>query len=119
MKGEQCWYVSMGSGQTLADPYLALMRMAFWNNGRPSLQSGIFAAAWVMHHAIEAAPGFVRAPIDIAVLSDEDKKARLLDPEELQEHLTHVAESMDHFRAFEKQLTGEEESTPPLPEPAA
>ena len=98
----------MGSGQSLADPYLALMRMAFWKNGPPSLQSGIFAAAWVMHHAIEAAPGFVRLPIDIAVLSNEEKTARLLVPDELQEHLTHVTESMEHFRAFEKVLTGEE-----------
>jgi hypothetical protein len=57
----------------------------------------------------------VRAPIDIARLSNEDRKARLLDPEELQEHLTHVAESMEHFRAFERQLMGEEPS-PSLPE---
>jgi 20S proteasome alpha/beta subunit len=114
LKGEQCWYVSMGSGQSLADPYLALMRMAFWREGPPTLQSGIFTAAWVMHHAIEAAPGFVRAPIDIAVL--EDGKARLLDPDELQEHHTHVQESMEHFRTFEKIMLGTVDS-PPLPAP--
>jgi 20S proteasome alpha/beta subunit len=116
MKGERCWYVSMGSGQSLADPYLALMRMAFWNDGPPGLQSGIFAAAWVMHHAIEAAPGFVRIPIDIAILSDEDKKARLLERDELEEHLTHVKASMEHFRAFEKILQ-EEADAPALPDP--
>ena len=116
MKGERCWYVSMGSGQNLADPYLALMRMAFWQGGRPGLQTGIFTAAWVMHHAIEAAPGLIRAPIDIAVL--EEGKARLLEPDELQEHLTHVQESMVHFRAFEKTLLGTSD-TPELPKPPA
>jgi len=94
------------------------MRMAFWRDGQPDLEGGIFAAAWVMKHAIEAAPGFVRVPIDIAILSHEDRKARLLEEDELQEHLGHVEASMEHFRGFEKIMRGDD-SPPGLPEPPA
>ena len=116
LKNKRIWYVSMGSGQNLADPYLALMRMAFWRDGPPTLQSGIFASAWVMQHAIEAAPGLIRAPIDIAIISADDRKARLLNQDELDEHLSMVAKSMDHFRAFEERFKNTADA-PDLPEP--
>jgi hypothetical protein len=68
-----------------------------------------------MHHAIEAAPGLIRAPIDIATISDDEHKARFLDEDELQEHLNYVQESMEHFRAFENRVT-ESSEAPALPE---
>jgi 20S proteasome alpha/beta subunit len=114
MKTDKCWYVSMGSGQILADAYLALMRSVFWKTGPPKLETGIFAAAWVMKHAIQAAPGLVREPIDIAVLSAQDRKARILDPDELQEHVDLVAASVEHYSGFEKMLTASE-GAPELP----
>lgn len=66
-KTDQCWYASMGSGQPLADPYLALMRRAVWTSGQPSIEDATFAAYWVMHQAIEAAPGFISKPIDVSI----------------------------------------------------
>src|SRR5690349_3966590 len=35
LKTSNIWYVSMGSGQKIADPFLGLMRQAFWDEGVP------------------------------------------------------------------------------------
>jgi len=40
-KTETMWYCSMGSGQPITDPFLALMREVFWQNGLPSIQDAI------------------------------------------------------------------------------
>ena len=36
-KDSRIWYVSMGSGQHITDPFLALMRDIFWKNSPPTL----------------------------------------------------------------------------------
>ena len=69
MKDDGAWFVSMGSGQAIADPYLAFIRDALWEKGPPDITAGKLAAAWVMKRAISASPGFVAEPIDIATLS--------------------------------------------------
>jgi hypothetical protein len=112
LKEDKCWYVSMGSGQSLADPYLALMRLTFWKNGAPSLVDGVFAAAWVMKHAIEVAHGLIGPPIRIATLTKDS--ARLLSDDELEEHLNLVDESLRHFASFAERLT-KSAGTPELP----
>jgi len=43
-KTTDCWYASMGSGQSLADPYLALMRRSVWQDGQPNIEEATFAA---------------------------------------------------------------------------
>lgn len=121
LKSERLWYASMGSGQSLADPYLRLMRHVFWRNGPPTLQSGKFATMWVMHHAIIAAPGRIAPPIDMAVLemTSAGPVARMLTSEELEEHNQAVLASTEHLREFEEQvliggLQGEPRSIPKI-----
>jgi hypothetical protein len=116
LKEDKCWYVSMGSGQALADPYLALMRLTFWSDGPPNLEDGIFAAAWVMRHAILVSPMYLREPAHIAVLSTSEKKAYLLSEDEMSEHMNVVDASREHFKGFEKKIL-ESENAAPLPEP--
>jgi 20S proteasome alpha/beta subunit len=115
LKNDKCWYVSMGCGQSLADPYLALMRMAFWQHGPPTVDDAVFAATWVMHHAIELSPGFVREPIDIAVLTASNNKARLLPEAEIDEHKNNVEASIEHLRSFRTKLVNQEDALP-IPE---
>jgi hypothetical protein len=62
LKDENIWFASMGSGQAIADPFLGLMRAAFWQNGLPSLQEGIFATVWTIQHCIDLNPGGVKEP---------------------------------------------------------
>jgi hypothetical protein len=116
------WYTSMGSGQILADPYLAFMRRTFWRSGQPNVEEAIFAALWVIYHAIEAAPGLIAHPIDIAVLKKRDGStytAQLLTEAERLEHLNTVKAADDHLIAF-RESPRETPAMPPAPEvPAA
>lgn len=117
LKTDQLWYASMGSGQLLADPYLRLMRHVFWQKGPPSLQSGKFAAMWVLRHAIQAAPGGIAEPIDMAVLEMKsgEPSARMLSPDELREHRESVDSATEHFRDFENKLGGDPTADIPKP----
>lgn len=113
-------YVSMGSGQSLADPYLALLRRCVWTAGAPTVAEATFAAYWVMHQAIEAAPGGIGEPIDIAVVRKKNAssyEAVFLTEAEIEEHKNR-AQSANVQLA--QALKGETAQAPPAPpEPPA
>src|SRR5262249_21010941 len=58
-------FVSIGSGQIIADPFLAFIRRLFWKDEPPSIEQGVFAAVWAIQHAIETNAGGVGPPIQI------------------------------------------------------
>jgi 20S proteasome alpha/beta subunit len=108
MKSANTWYVSMGSGQSLADPYLGFIRHVLWKDGPPDVRQGLFAASWVMQQSLLVAPGYIGPPIDIAVL--QNNKAKILSKDEVEEHLERVAAANEHFRQF-----FDKEEAPPVP----
>lgn len=115
LKTPDMWYVSMGSGQTITDPFLGFIRSVFWTDGKlPSCQDGIFATVWAIQHAIEVNPGGINGPIRIATLTLNEKKelqARLLDHSEMEEHQENVKGAKGHLRKYR-------EATPtPIPDP--
>src|ERR1019366_7777330 len=65
---ENLRFISLGSGQPLADPFLAFLRRIFWRDKPPSLNDGVFAATWTLHHAIEMHPGGVDHPVQVMTL---------------------------------------------------
>jgi len=75
---------AVGSGEPIADPFLAFIRRLFWPANLPTTQQGVFAALWAVRHAIQTSPGGVAEPIQVAVL--KDGKAKEVPREELQEH---------------------------------
>jgi hypothetical protein len=87
----------------------------FWNDGPPSLQDGIFAATWVMDHAIAINPGGVNAPLRIAVLehTGQGYKARLLSDEEIAPHRENVKGAKDYLRGYKDRHNPE--AAPDLP----
>jgi 20S proteasome alpha/beta subunit len=121
-KTDECWYVSMGSGQTLADPYLALMRRSVWVDGQPSVEDATFAAYWVMQMAIAAAPGFIQEPIDVAVLRKNargDWEAKMVTE---QERSLHQNRADDANKQLKQALLGQlapPTEAPPMPVPPA
>ena len=97
-------FVSIGSGQATADPFLAFLRSLFWPHREPLLADGIFAALWTLRHAIAHTPGGLAHPIDIAVLEKQGAtwSARMLTSEELQEHEQNIhaaEEALINFKA--------------------
>jgi len=105
MKTDHLWYVSMGSGQTLVDPFLGFIRKVFWRDGMPSLKEGIFATIWALQHAIELNPGGINGPIDVAILEyvNEPKiAARFLTDQEIEEHTNNINDLENRITEFWK-----------------
>jgi hypothetical protein len=117
LKNEKIWYCSMGSAQQITDPFLALMREVFWNDGPPNTQEGIFVVTWALDHAVKVNPGGVNAPIRIAVLLTGKKgpEPSLLTEEELSSHRQNVEEAKIHLRDYAKKFRPE--AAPDLPKP--
>ena len=109
-KTEDLWYVSMGSGQTICDPFLGLQRRVFWKDDKPpSLSNGIFATVWALQHAIDVNPGGIKDPIQVAVLKkgENGAVARILEEKELVEHRTNISGLEDYIGKYLKLLSGD------------
>ena len=103
VKTKDNWYVSMGSGQRVADPLLGFVRRAFWGNNPPNRQEGIFAVTMVLKLGCSMAPGGVAEPIRIATLSLSRKgrpTALMLDKEDLLEHEDNAEAALTYFGKF-------------------
>lgn len=119
-KTEQLWFCSMGSAQPITDPFLALMREVFWQEGLPSVNDGVFAVAWTLEHAIAVNPGGVNAPVRLAVVehgNDGAAHARMLDEAELYEHSQNIEEAKNLLREFRgKHLAMDQGDVPDIPQ---
>ncbi len=102
VKDKDSWYVSMGSGQAVADPLLGFVREAFWGNKPPRLREAIFSVAFVLLLACEMVPQGVRPPIQMVVLERARKnmEARYLGEVELGEHHDHFVRFMAYVNEF-------------------
>ena len=105
---DDIWYVSVGSGQPIVDPFLAFLRSVFWKNTTPNLHGGIFIALWALLHACEVNPGGINEPITISVLvrKQDGFIARLLSENELDQHRNIVKGAIDHMASFRDILLG-------------
>lgn len=126
-KTDEQWFASMGSGQALTDPLLAMLRRVFFNHAKPKISEGIFAVTWALQHAIELNPGGINEPMQVGVLeaggTGSKMMARMLTPEELLEHTSNVEGVEHHIAEYRQILSGRATNgkpvTDPPPPPAA
>jgi 20S proteasome alpha/beta subunit len=86
-------FVSLGSGQPIADPFLALLKRLLWIGTKPSMAEGRLAAVWAIDHVRLTNPGGVGGPIQLAVLAPSEGKqptVTTLTEHDIQEHLEQV-----------------------------
>jgi hypothetical protein len=116
IKKDRLHFVAMGSGQVLADPFLAFVSRVLWGGNPPNVQMGAFGLYWVLSHTIQYAPGGVGKPIKIAILKKEKGEwfARSMEGDELQEPEQHVAEVEKMIAEYPKAVV-EGAKPPPLP----
>lgn len=112
----------MGSGMSITDPFLALMREIFWNNEQPTLQDGIFGVTWTIQHACDVNAGGIKEPVRIAVLERRREaqgkfRARILDDADLQEHQSNIAEAKRVLREFKESQKPDNKTTLDVPKP--
>jgi 20S proteasome alpha/beta subunit len=82
-------FVALGSGQTIADPFLAFIRRTLWKPGiKPNLAQGRFAAAWTIKHVRDTNPGGVGGRTQLAVLTQDPTKTvvEILSDAHLEQH---------------------------------
>ena len=113
-------FVAIGSGRSIADPFLAFLRRVFWKDSLPSLKEGNFAATWTLQHAIQTAPGGIAPPISVANLQmiKGQPSAALLPDIERKEHDEAIGAAEDLLRMFrsEQAPRSSEPSPPAVPE---
>lgn len=104
MASEKLPFVTLGSGQPIADPFLAFLARLLWPNHQPTLAEGRLAAAWTIDHVRRTNPGGVGGETCMAIL--EEKRGELpqiieVQPQELLEHQQRI-ESAE--KAIQKEL---------------
>lgn len=106
LKGGKIYFVSMGSGQTLAEPFMSFVDRTFWNSSIPDVKSAVFGVHWALSHTIRCAPGGVGDPICIATLTKSKGSwtAELLSDEILQEQAVHMAEIEKRISSYKEDL---------------
>ncbi|MDE0671456.1 MAG: hypothetical protein OXH72_06925 [Caldilineaceae bacterium] len=110
-------FTAAGSGDKVAGPLLALVRHAFWADSQPSVTDGVFAAAFVLNLATRIVPRGVGGPVQLGIMqwsdassrgqlvqnaasSDSNFTVRLLDSEEIKEHIGVADGAIDHLSQY-------------------
>ena len=105
LKNKKTWFVSIGSGQPIADPFLGLMKKVFFEKkSNPTVKDGIFIVTWALQHCIELNPGGINGPEQIGVLSKNKETGnyigQILEEAELAEHTSNVKDVEDYLGEY-------------------
>lgn len=114
-------FVCIGSGQLLADPFLAFLKAVFWEQGKlPPLADAEFATVWTIRQAIDFAPSGLSDPVQVYRLESQGSNwvARKLAEEELQEHFQAIDEATQKLKDFRSALQSGSQTTAPPPAPS-
>lgn len=113
-------FVSIGSGQSIADPFLAFLRRIYWNDRLPTIDEGIFTTVWTLRHAIETNPGGVGDPKQIVTFTREGDnvwRAKELPEEKIDESLQSIESVEQRLAVLPRQQINSTMTTTPPPEP--
>ncbi len=118
LKDGKIRFVAMGSGQMLAEPFVAFVHRVLWGEAAPNVQTALFGVYWALSHTIRIAPGGVGWPIKLATLRRVKGiwKAELVDDGILQEQAQYISEIEGRIGEYPRGLFDlAEVSLPPTP----
>ncbi len=119
IKEGNLFYVSIGSGQLLADPFLAFVNRVLWKNTMPTVDQAKFGIYWALDHTIRLAPIGVGGPIRLATLSKVQGNWTAAEIEDTQEASEYVTELEAHIMIFaNRPLVANASGPPPVPAPS-
>lgn len=100
IKGKEFCFASMGSGQIYADPLMAFLRKAFWDNYQelPTVTFAKLLIYWVLQEIIQINSGGIGGDIHLAVLKNEGNKPYA--HEFSQEELAETKECVDDILKY-------------------
>ena len=114
-------FITIGSGSTIADPFLSFIKLLYWPNALPTIGDGVFATVWTLQHTIRTNRGGVGPPISLAILQKNTKgiwSVTHKQEEELGEDLGMV-ETMENKMRQLRENPFEGEPAPAIPGDAA
>lgn len=102
-------FVALGSGQPIADPFLAFLRRVFWPTTAPTLAEGRLIAVWTIEHVAQTNPGGVGGPVQLATLTLASGAATVTmeTPEAIEEHKQKVESAEKAMLAHVRGLTAD------------
>lgn len=116
-------FIAMGSGQAIADPFLAFLKRLLWSSSPPTLPEARLAAAWTIDHVRRTNPGGVGGRTQLSLLHQVNGKVgvTVCSPDEIDEHMQMVASAektlVDEVRGTRS--ASSPDALPPLPAPPA
>ena len=116
-KEQKMFYASIGSGQPLADPFLAFVSRVLWKSTPPDVRLGRFGLFWALMHTIKLAPGMVGFPIRMAVLSKVDGAWCATESPDNQESEEFVSSIEERIARSVGETSGGEAAISPVPVP--
>lgn len=116
LKVGKLFFVSMGAGQMLADPFLAFVCRVLWGGEMPDVDHGKFGVYWVLAHTIQLAPGKVGLPIRLATLRQVNG-AWVAKEQDTQESAQYIDALENHIGGFAPKETIEAATAEPVPKP--
>lgn len=113
---EQLPFIALGSGQSIADPFLAFLKRILWKERAPTVAEGRFVAAWTVQHVAQTNPGGVGLPLQLATLQVEQAGPKIeffSDPSEHYQAIEAAEHALrDHIRA-----QGQSDNAAEVPKP--
>jgi hypothetical protein len=118
IKEGNIFFVSMGSGQMLADPFLAFVSRVMWKGVMPTVADAKFGVYWALKHAVTLAPCGVGGPIILATLEKRDGSWIATETAESQELEEYIVALENHIGSFARDGIADAQTAPiPLPDP--
>ncbi len=108
-KESKLWFVSMGCGQFITDPFLGFMRRVFFKDRLPTVADATFVTSWTLQHVIELNVGGINGPIQMAAIREKSKGqfvASMITDDELSEHCGNVRAAETYLAAYREILSG-------------
>lgn len=117
LKTGKLFFASMGSGQTLADPFIAFVNEVLWRDEPPDVRWGSLGVYWALSHTINFAHEGVGKPIWLATLKKDGPAWDVTCSNDNQEHEQHLAAILQKIGEYPTSLIeGAEAEVPPAPE---
>jgi hypothetical protein len=115
VKQDQLFFVSMGSGQVLADPFLAFVVRVLWKGTIPTVDQAKFGVYWTLSHTIRFAAGGVGGPIRMAALRKVGTSWSAVKIDDDQEAEQFITDIETHIAEFPRQSLEDAPASDPPP----
>ena len=117
---DQLPFVSLGSGQQIADPFLAFLRRLLWESELATLAEGRLAAIWTISHVLKSNPYAlgIGGEIQITTLGKNSSSrytVAQLSRDDIQEHLQKILAAENALVNEAKGVSTATPANPPAP----